>query len=103
MTDADLILSRTIEELIAGYQSSKDKGKDPLAYAIKLLDDRIQEQQHYVQIPLWVEICQKHRLSETEWAPILADIFRTIATRCQVWEVNEWMDAEADLAEFQHE
>lgn len=103
MTDAELLLSKTIEELLISYDKSKANGRDALADAIQLLDDRIQAQQDTIQVPLWIEICQKHGLSESEWGAVLANIFRTIAERCQVWEVNEWLEAEADLAEFQHE
>lgn len=103
MTNAELLLSKTIEELLINYDKSKANGRDALSDAIQLLDDRIQAHQDTIQLPLWVEICQKHGLSESEWGAVLASIFRTIAERCQVWEVNEWLDAEADLAEFQHE
>lgn len=102
-TDADMVLSKMIEELVAGYNKTKSTGHDALAHAIQILDARIADQQHKVQMPLWVEMCEKHRLSESEWGAIIADMFRMIAQRCQVWEVNEWLEAEADLAEFQHE
>ena len=103
MSNADLILSKMIEEVVAGYNKNKRTGHDALAHAIQILDRRISEEQHKVKMPLWVEICEKHRLSESEWSAIIADMFRMIAHRCQVLEVNEWLEAEADLAEFQHE
>lgn len=103
MTTAEAVLYKTIEDLVLGYQESKEHGEDALKTAIQILDRHIEEQQKATKQPLWVEICEQHELEEKQWGPVLADLFRLIAARCQTLEVADWLEAEADLAEFQHE
>lgn len=103
MTNAEAVLYKTIEDLVLGYNESKEKGEDALQEAIRILDQHIAEQQYKSAMPLWIEICQQYRLDESANASMLAGIFRIIANKCQILEVTEWLNAEADLAEFQHE
>lgn len=98
MTDAEQALAESVYEITINAQGYRDTSFDALLQAIDAMDDRI-DNAHKRLIPLYEECCIELGLDIAEWRPKLAEIFRLIADRCQVWEVTDWLDIEADLAD----